>query len=1145
MPFNLIAKPQRIHPAYNPMQVWVRDTDSAEPGFNFIFDYFVKAPFSTVFELANRFKTTRNPNHPTQGIYSTFVDLAKHSQNYLSHNIDFGLANWRFADDKQIIQYKVECRTLTPTNFIFGPFVFDNNPFTNISIAGHSFNVGDSVFIESNASVLNGYFTVIGVVGPLIEIDINFDDINAPEPVVGNKSVFGKVYYSDKRATLSTIKQTVTGYTHNQAVSFQSYPTYDSERFTLDPNPADPDFQRILTNVPRFNFTIKPYQNLYWNFLHNRGEGVNCIFFENDGGDLFKMDAKSFNNGDYMIKQVNVSPDANFVPALSGTTFPLVKPNTKYYDVWAESSCCVGYCETLDITLIIEGVPTLITATQTGDLYNGKPVYEYVFEEVQVLIRYSLDVINSWEMLVTQPEEIVFAILKDCSCFIFSACKTVPCGRLTLSIDIGGFNNVAWIIDYSPGVTTNGRFTYLSTQYTNLPVPQMVNAVTPLWRITWSALNTRWELELLNPIENTHPTILAWTGDEECPTEFTINNECEIYLTVNIDGGNIALFQRNNLTGYYEADLFFGTGDPRNGVWEIFFDNTSNRWSFGKNGTEYFYEELSGIDECPVRNTWIINEDTLNNPFDNISTYDIFDSLTNTPTDLSQCESFELLGEDFGYGENSYQFVFEDNIYLVYYSSDDNKWYLRNDSLDIIIYEAPCTSNEYVLDYVGENYFNEFEICDPSCPPNLTEFQPYLQCDSFILNITLGGTVQVPVVRVGNTLQYPIFEGILDNFKYTLYYDMPNDRWVIRKESLTFSYDEIIFENYDFSECPITIDNDNWVPTAELCYNCINDGIKITIVFEGETYEYCVPVVGEYNDEPLYELNVPGEFFIRIRYQDAVPGIGGQPGWYMLVENYVDLQADNGYYIIGEPDCPFTNEWLIDEEFWTPDVNIVTSSCVECSASVTQYQDVITLFNSEFPCEIECPEGEWNYLPPVDVQILSQSTCDGQQSRTSEKIRVNIQNCAGDKNNIQILFQDRAGSWSSFAFPLNVNQKVDNEKKSYRKPIGDVNLTKGYNYDTYENERPTYQVDTLKSFTLRTDWLNDEMNLYFEELLSSPVMYINFGDYKKENLIEPTPEYWYACEITNPSQETIRLKNKRMFNRTIEVKLSSNDSINI
>lgn len=940
MPFNLIAKPQRIHPAYNPMQVWVRDTDSPEPGFNFIFDYYVKAPFSPVFELANRFKTTRNPNHPTQGIYSTFVDLAKHSQNYLSHNIDFGLANWRFADDKQIIQYKVECKTLTPVNFIFGPYVFDNNPYTNISIFGHTFNVGDSIFIESNSSVMNGYFTVIGVVGAIITIDIYFDAIDANEPIVGNKSVFGKIYYSDKRAIISPVKETVTGYTHNQAVSFQSYPTYDSERFTLDPNPADPDFQRILTNVPRVNFTIKPYQNLYWNFLHNRGEGVNCIFFENDGGDLFKMDAKSLDNGDYMIKQVNVSPDANFVPASSGTTFPLVKPTTKYYDVWAESSCCIGYCETLDITLIIEGVETLITATKTGDIYNGKPVYEYMFSETQFIIRYSQQVINAWEMLVTQPEEIVFAILKGCYCFIFSVCKTVD--------------------------------------------------------------------------------------------------------------------------------------------------------------------------------------------------------------DVKECESFELLAGDFDYGNgNSYQFVFEDNIYLIYYSSDDNKWYLRNDSLDIIIYEAPCTSNEYVLDYVGENYFNEIEICDPFCPPNLTEFTPYLQCDSFILNIELGGMVQVPVVRVGNTLQYPIFEGILDNFKYTLYYDMPNDRWVIRKESLIFAYDEIIFENYDFSECPITIDNDNWVPTAELCYNCINDGVKITIVFEGETYEYCVPVVGEYNGEALYELFVQDEFFIRIRYQDAVPGIGGQPGWYMLIENYLDFQGDNGYYIVSEPDCPFTNEWLIDEEFWTPDVNIVTSSCVECSASVTQFQDVITQFNSEFPCEVDCPEGVWNYLLPGDVYILSQSTCAGEQTRTSEKIRVNIQNCSGDKNNIQILFQDRAGSWSSFAFPFNVNQKVDNEKKSYRKPIGDVNLTKGYNYDTYENERPTYQVDTLKSFTLRTDWLNDEMNLYFEELLSSPVMYINFGDYKKENLIETTPEYWYACEITNPSQETIRLKNKRMFNRTIEVKLSSNDSINI
>jgi hypothetical protein len=123
MAFNLLAKPQRIHPVYNPMQIWVNDTSyAADPGFYFIYDLFVKAPFSPIYGYVNRFKTTRIPQHST-GIYSSFIDLSKHIQNYLGHNIDFDTSTWRFADDKQAVQYKVECRTALPIIYYFGPTV--------------------------------------------------------------------------------------------------------------------------------------------------------------------------------------------------------------------------------------------------------------------------------------------------------------------------------------------------------------------------------------------------------------------------------------------------------------------------------------------------------------------------------------------------------------------------------------------------------------------------------------------------------------------------------------------------------------------------------------------------------------------------------------------------------------------------------------------------------------------------------------------------------------------------------------------------------------------------------------------------------------------------------------------------------------
>ena len=133
---------------------------------------------------------------------------------------------------------------------------------------------------------------------------------------------------------------------------------------------------------------------------------------------------------------------------------------------------------------------------------------------------------------------------------------------------------------------------------------------------------------------------------------------------------------------------------------------------------------------------------------------------------------------------------------------------------------------------------------------------------------------------------------------------------------------------------------DEW--DAQACTEVDDEcgSIKITIVYDGLTYEYCVPEIGEYNGEPLYEFLSEGEFFIRIRFQDAVPGTGGNPGWYMLVENFLEGQADNGYYIESSAENPpYSTNWLIDEEFWTPDDPIITEAC-PCNECCSEYVDV-------------------------------------------------------------------------------------------------------------------------------------------------------------------------------------------------------------
>ena len=75
-------------------------------------------------------------------------------------------------------------------------------------------------------------------------------------------------------------------------------------------------------------------------------------------------------------------------------------------------------------------------------------------------------------------------------------------------------------------------------------------------------------------------------------------------------------------------------------------------------------------------------------------------------------------------------------------------------------------------------------------------------------------------------------------------------------------------------------------------------------------------------------------------------------------------------------------------------------------------------------------------------------------------------------------------------------------------------------------------VSVEKTLTLNTNWMTKEMNVYFEELLTSP-----------ETLIKIDGVY-QGCNVQETSFETIRQKRHELIRKTVTVKLSNNDPIN-
>jgi len=153
--------------------------------------------------------------------------------------------------------------------------------------------------------------------------------------------------------------------------------------------------------------------------------------------------------------------------------------------------------------------------------------------------------------------------------------------------------------------------------------------------------------------------------------------------------------------------------------------------------------------------------------------------------------------------------------------------------------------------------------------------------------------------------------------------------------------------------------------------------------------------------------------------------------------------------------------------------------------------------------------------------------------QTSEKQRLYIDRIC-PINETQILFLDRAGSWSSFSFPLRQIETGQVTRDAYRKELGGLKAG-AYTYATTDTGTTNWYISNTKNYTLNTSWITDEMSVYFEELITSPQTFVLFDGSVS----------WLACQIVNSNYTIERSKNKKLIRKTIEIRLANNDNINI
>ena len=313
MATTIIAQPQDFTPSYNECKFIVNSTNVNKAGFRYIFE---------VFESGTANRIGYYKALPTFGTGYGEQDLSKLLSNMVTFDFDPTITTFYDAANSYY-NYDVKVGEEYIYEVSYTGSLTNNGGNVRVNVT-HAFQVGDQVNItQVDGGVANpgveGLHTVIAITGTT-----NFT-INALWADVTDATINGAVKYADNRKTitLNTVS-TLDKYIFNGVQPWLDMPNWDETDYELDGVTKS-----WLTNQPQ-TFNCTPSQDLWLN-LRGDGAGINKrVYFENDNGDLFY---KAIAGGDY-IKGVAVGPNNFGALTLVSGTAPLIKSDTKNYQVW-------------------------------------------------------------------------------------------------------------------------------------------------------------------------------------------------------------------------------------------------------------------------------------------------------------------------------------------------------------------------------------------------------------------------------------------------------------------------------------------------------------------------------------------------------------------------------------------------------------------------------------------------------------------------------------------------------------------------------------------------------------------------------------------------------------------------------------------
>ena len=168
----------------------------------------------------------------------------------------------------------------------------------------------------------------------------------------------------------------------------------------------------------------------------------------------------------------------------------------------------------------------------------------------------------------------------------------------------------------------------------------------------------------------------------------------------------------------------------------------------------------------------------------------------------------------------------------------------------------------------------------------------------------------------------------------------------------------------------------------------------------------------------------------------------------------------------------------------------------------------------------------------IDIQAFDDSS-----NRIAKQYTINI-NCPDTKGfeSIRLCWLNQWGVWDYYTFTKKSVRSISTKGSTYEQLAGTWNEA-SYRVDSYKGGKKTFRVNATEKIKMNTDYISEDENEMFEELINSPEVYILEG-YQTDAATSALNQYVKPVRLTTSSFTKKTVANDKLIQYTFEVEKS-------